>query len=184
MSRSKVAAMVGAILLSLAVPAAATSAPPSGGGDVSYPPPSDGGVQYYWLNCPEGTASTGTITENWAESGFLMLRYTVVPCTTPESTTAMAVGFYYPDGHASGTAYPYAPNGLHHIRVPQGARATCLLATFQNRLDCYELLWDSGFVYVGQRLSPADPRVAASPPIELYLVPPNNEDPYCPLCTP
>lgn len=177
--RSRVGAAVGAILLSQALslpaPAVALMAGPPSGGE---------GVQYYWLNCPPGTASTGTIYEVGTNHGNVYMRYAVVPCTTPDvATTALAIGFYHPDGHAEGMAHPYAPNEFEVFAVPVGAHATCLLASEEDRLDCYELFWASGQVFVGQRLSPADPRVAvAVPTIQRYLVYQDEGDPDCPLC--
>jgi len=176
--RSRIGAAVGAILLSQALSLTAPAAAMAG------PPGSGEGVQYYWLDCQPGTASTGTIYEIAANHGSVMMKYSVVPCTTPNpATTAMAIGFYHPDGHAEGFAHPYAPNEFKMATVPVGAHATCLLASEADRLDCYELAWANGQAIVTQRISPADPRVAVVvPTIQRFLYFQDEGDPECPMC--
>ncbi|HZM83048.1 MAG TPA: hypothetical protein VFC19_45610 [Candidatus Limnocylindrales bacterium] len=171
--RFRVGAALGAILLSLTSPATTAAGSPPSSGE---------GIQYYWLNCPPDIASTGTIVEIGADHGRLHMKYTVTPCVPPEAATAMAIGFYQPDGKTDGQAHPYAPNTLKAAGVPVGAQATCLLAAQEIRLDCYELTWAREQVTVGQRISTADPRVAAVQEIELYLVLEDEDNPECHLC--
>jgi hypothetical protein len=169
--RSRVGAAVGAILLLLAGPVPAQADPFPGGP----------GTQYYWLACPEGTASTGSFVEIYVFDARVYFSYDVTLCVAPGPFTAMAMGFYYPDGHADGKIHPYAYGSLSSVALPTGAEATCLLSAPHSRLDCYELVWTGVRPTVGQRLSPSDPRVAAVPTIGLYL----SRDPggpNCPLC--
>lgn len=150
--------------------AAVTPATAAGG-----PPPYK--VYYYeWLTCPEGTATTGSITSASTVVSFedvdlyhVFIDGTLSSCRQPWSNHAYALAGYRADT-AYGFAIPYGSNHAqtrdisNYLRIYPDVQALCLISNETTRLACIAIDWvlieGNLMPAIGQPLPVDSPRVA------------------------
>lgn len=118
----------------------------------SGPPPYK--VYYYeWLTCPEGTATTGTITSANTLTSFedvtlyhVFVDGVLTSCRQPWSNDAFALAGYRSTS-AYGFALAYGDNHAltrdysHFLRIYPDVQAVCLIADETTRLACIAIDW-------------------------------------------
>ncbi|WP_155368988.1 hypothetical protein [Catellatospora vulcania] len=124
-------------------------------------------INYQWLTCPAGTATTGLVTGSSTYTHevegnnyylhFVTLYGTLTPCRRiPNDATVYAIGAYG-SSDAYGGAYTYINPGFPTPTFDDGSpidvypdiQAVCLITNETTRLACVSVVWvDAGYSMV------------------------------------